>query len=278
MAIGKKEGRKIFRFKDENYSVYDLISFYSDSRLKEFKEGEVTNLTNGSFFDIKDIKKELNQLNKDVIDNAEHLSYYERAKLRNMLSDDENEKRKFELNVKLNNDTINIEELKELMFLEGDEFGEGYVKVTLFNEDFIKLNQKSLFPEELKDGSLGKFLRLLMLTTYKNEIKRTNRENSNNITKSELMKYLKISNDKTFVSVFTELEKYDLLYRKQKAGKGFVIFVNPFYANRNNKFILDKTQYKMFKDDLDSKLPKRITTYLSKNSNKSGLYVEVDEG
>lgn len=278
MAIGKKEGKKIFRFKDENYSVYDLISFYSDSRLKDFKEGEVTNLNNGSFFDIKDIKKELNQLNKDVIDNAEHLSYYERAKLRNMLSDDENEKRKLELNIKLNNDTITIEELKELMFLEGDEFGEGYVKVTLFSDDFIKLNQKSLFPEGLKDATLGKFLRLLMLTTYKNEIKRTNRENSNNITKSELMKYLRISNDKTFVSVFNELEKYDLLYRKQKAGKGFVIFVNPFYANRNNKFILDKTQYKMFKDDLDSKLPKRITTYLSKNSNKSGLYVEVDEG
>lgn len=277
MAVGKKEGKKIFRFKEENYSVYDLISFYSDSRLKDFKEGEVTNLTNGSFFDIKDIKKELSQLNRDVIDNAEHLSYYERAKLRSLLSDDENEKRKFELNVKLNNDDITIDELKELMFLEGDEFGEGYVKVTLFNKDFIKLNQKSLFPEELKDSSLGKYLRLLMLTTYKNNVKKTNRENSDKITKSELMKYLRISNDKTFISVFTELEKYDLLYRKQKAGKGFVIFINPFYANRNNKFILDKTQYEMFKDDLDSKLPKRVTTYLSKISNDSGLYMEVEE-
>ena len=42
MAVNKKEGKKIFRFKEENYSVYDLINFYSDSRLKDFKEGEVT--------------------------------------------------------------------------------------------------------------------------------------------------------------------------------------------------------------------------------------------
>lgn len=277
MAVTKKDAKKIFRFKGEDFSVYDLINFYSDSRLKDFKEGDVINLIDGTVFDIKDIKKELHQLNREVINNAEHLSYSERARLRELLSDDENAKRKFELNIKLNNDDISLEEVKELMFLEGDEFGEGYVKISLISEDYIKLNQKSLFHEDLRDTALAKFLKLLMLTTYKNTIQRTNRGNSNNITKSELMKYLKINNDKTFVSVFTELEKYDLPYRKQKAGKGFVIFINPLYANRGSKFILDKTQYGFFKEDLDAKLPKRITTYLSKVNEESGLFMEVDE-
>jgi len=273
----KKQAKRILEYKGEAYSIYDLLLFYTDSRLKEFKEGEVTNLTDGTVFNISSIKKDLSLMNKEVINNAEHLSYYERAKLRNMLSDDENNKRILELNSKLENNDINIEELKELLFLEGDNFGYDSVDVSLINSDFIKLNQSNLFNPEIKDVILGKFLKLLMLTTYENTVKRTNRGNSNNITKSELKKYLKISNDKTFSLTFQEMEKYDLLFRKQKAGKGFVIFINPLYANRNNKFTLDKTQYMLFKDDLKSKLPKRISAYLEKISESNNCYLEVDE-
>lgn len=96
-----KYAKKIFIFKEEYYSVYELISYYSDSRLKEFKDGDVINLIDGTIFDIKDIRKELHNLNKEVVQNAEHLSYSDRAKLRDMLSDDENYKRRIELNKKL---------------------------------------------------------------------------------------------------------------------------------------------------------------------------------
>ena len=273
----KKPAKKIFEFKGENYSVYDLITFYTDKRLKDFKEGEVTNLTTGECFNIKDIKKQLHLLNKDVIDAAEHLSYYEKSKLRNMLSDDENDKRLYELNIKLDNEELNFEEIKELLFLEGDDFNEYGVDVSLIGSNYIKLNQKSLFPKEIKDTTLGKFLKLLMLTTYENNIKRTNRSNSNNITKKELKEYLKISNDKTFSTIFQEMEKYNLLFRKQKPGRGFVIFINPIYANRSDKFSLDKTQYMLFKDKLEDLLPKRILTYLDIISNSSGAFIEVDD-
>jgi hypothetical protein len=272
----KKDAKRIFKFKDEKYSVYDLLLFYIDKRLKDFKEGEVENLVDGEVFSITDIKSKLYLLNEEIINNAEHLSYSERSKLRGLLSEDENNKRKEELNNKLENSDIDIEELKELMFLEGDSFGEGYIDFSLIEKDYIKINQATLFPQDIKDNTLGKFLKLLMLTTYQNNIQKTNRGNSGNMSKSELKKYLKISNDKTFSTTFQELEKYDLLFRKQKPGKGFIIFINPLYANRNNKFHLDKTQYKLFKDNLKDKLPKRMCVYLDMMNNESNCALEID--
>ena len=273
----KKEAKKIFKFKDENYSVYELIGFYIDERQKDYKEGEVYNLSTGECFDISEITNHSKELNEFIMDNSEHLSYYDKSKIRKILSADECEKIKRELNIKLDNDTITLDELKELMFMEGDNFGEGYVKISLINKNYIKLNQKSIFPDEIRDTTLGKYLKLLLLTTYKNNIQKTNRANSGNMNKKDLMKYLKIANEKTFTSVFMELEKYDLLYRKFKAGKGFSIFINPFYANRNSEFILDKTQYQLFKEDLVNKLPKRIATYLEKVAEMDDMVINIDE-
>lgn len=273
----KKEAKKIFKFKGENYSIYELIGFYIDERQKEYKEGEVNNLSTGEYFDISEITNHSKELNEFIMDNSEHLSYYDKSKIRKILSADECEKIKRELNIKLDNDMITLDELKELMFMEGDNFGEGYVKISLINKNYIKLNQKSIFPDEIRDTTLGKYLKLLLLTTYKNNIQKTNRANSGNMNKKDLMKYLKIANEKTFTSVFMELEKYDLLYRKFKTGKGFSIFINPFYANRNSEFILDKTQYQLFKEDLVNKLPKRIATYLEKIAEMDDMVINIDE-
>jgi len=273
----KKDAKKMLQFKDEKYSVYDLLLFFTDSRLKDFKEGDVINLTDGTVFDIKNIKENLTLMNKEVIDNAEHLSYNEKHKLRRMLSKDENDKIKAELNSKLNSEIITMEELKELMEIEGDDFDDSGVNVSLINTDFVKLNQGNLFNPKIRDVTLGKFLKLLMLVTYENTVKRTNRDNSKNITKTELKKYLGIANDKTFSNIFQEMETYDLLFRKQKTGKGFVIFINPLYANRGSKFNLDKTQYVLFKDNLKEKLPKRLSYYMDKIVEENNCYFEIDE-
>lgn len=272
-----QDSKKIFNFNNELYTGQELLLFYSDKRFKDFKSGEVTNIYSGVMFDIANIQKELHSLNKEIINNTEHLSYYQKSKIRKILSASEIAKLKIELESKLEDDTISIEELTELMDIEGDSYSVNGVDISLITNDFIKLNQKNLFPDEIKDTTLGKFLKLLMLTTYKNTINRTNRGNSKNITKSELKKYLKINTDKSFSTLFQEMENFDLLFRKQKMGKGFVIFINPIYANRGNSFHLDKTQYQLFKDNLQNKLPKRIIKYMDLIGGGDTFTLDIDE-
>lgn len=269
-----KSGKKIFEFKGNKYDLFELVRYNVDYRALDYQSGEVTNTSTGECFDITEIRKNTKELNQMLMDNSEHLSYYERRKLRLMLSGEENAKIKVELEAKLDADTITLDELLVLMDIEGDDYGYGCVKISLFNKDFIKLNQKSLFPEELKDATLGKYLRLLMLTTYDNTLQNTNRANSKEVSKADLMKYLKINSETTWVSLFKELEKHKLLYRKEEKGKGFTIFINPIYANREECFRLDKTQYNLFKENLQDRLPKRICKYMEM-INVDGMHLKV---
>ena len=71
-----------------------------------------------------------------------------------------------------------------------------------------------------------------------------------------------------------ELEKFKLLYRKEEKGKGFTIFINPIYANREESFKLNKTQYNLFKENLQDRLPKRICKYMEM-LNIDGMHLKV---
>lgn len=273
----KKPASKIFEFKGHKYSSYDLLSYYVDYRVQDmFRNGEVTNLETGEIFDINDIKQHIHGLNKDIVNNLEHLSYYEKQKIKNYIEKDEREKKLLELEIKLNNDTINFEELKELLFRKDYNFGENYINISLIDNNFIKLNQNAVYPKEIRDCTLGKFLRLLGIVTYKNELKSTNHGNSKNISKAELMDFLGISNKNTFSSIFQEMEKFELLYRKQIKGKGFLIFINPYYANRGTELKIDNTQYYLFKNKLEDKLPKEVNKFFEL-SNSKVIFIEEKE-
>lgn len=163
---------------------------------------------------------------------------------------DKLENRVMELETKLDNDTINFEELKELLSHKNYNFGDNYIHISLINNNFVKLNQNVIYPKEIKDYTLGKFLRLMGIMTHKNELKSTNHGNSKNISKAELMDFLGISNKNTFSSIFQEMEKFGLLYRKQIKGKGLIVLINPIYANRGDNFKLTKDLLNAFKKDI----------------------------
>ena len=267
-----------YKFKDKEYDLETLYCYHMDKRLDGFEEGEVIHNEDGEVFDIKDIKNYRHLLNKNLIKNASHLSYPTRRRIFNALSDDERKTLEEEFVLKIDSNSITLEELKVYMELINSEANErGGVPYSFITDNFIKLNQSIKIPSEISDATLGKFYRLLNLVTYKNTVNTTNHGNSNKINKLGLMEYLGIKNEKTFRTSFAEMEKYSLLHRKENKGRGFTILINPIYANRDDKFSLNCTMYDLFKESLDLILPKYIIKYFELENKSNGLSIDIDE-
>lgn len=166
----------------------------------------------------------------------------------------ENEKlenRVVELETKLDNDTINFGEVKELLSHKNYSFGDSCVDIDLIKNDFVVVNHLAISFKNLSLGTLGRFLKLLTLITYKNEVvKKVNHRKSSAISKSEIMEFLEMKSPTIFIKTFKKLEEAELLYRKQIKGKGFIVLINPIYANRGDAFTLTKDLLDAFKKDI----------------------------
>lgn len=257
---------KIFKYKDKKYSITELINLHYDNRIIGYESGIVTNIKTLEEFNISDISNYIINTNIDFIDELNHLEYNARNRITDIISNDINKKILTELEVKLENDTITEIEIKNLLLLKGYSFSESGVVINTMPTDFVKLNQKSdIFDIDISDNMLGKFTRLLSMLTYDNIIQKTNRGNSNHISKSELMDKLKIKSKSIFSNVFNTFEDLNLLKRVYNKDGSFDIVMNPYYIVRNNKIIIDKTQYLLFFKDRDL-LPKEVCKFLDLSS------------
>lgn len=99
----------------------------------------------------------------------------------------------------------------------------------------ILFDLKELEFENIRDTTLGKYLLLSNLLCSDGVIRKGNfSQRKTIILKKEIMDYLRISNEKTFHSIFKELEYYNLARRVIISGKGIKIYINPKYCRHRN--------------------------------------------
>jgi len=249
-----------FTFKEDTYTFSELLKAHlTDKNL--YKDGTVVNCETGEEFEIDKIE-EVREKYYEYLDYIKNTLSEERTSL-DVWTINQNRKNKRikELNSKYDKYTISVDELNELIKLEGDIKIEGDVQIKL-NRDgeiFYKKYQSYIYPCSLSHADIGKFHLLLDFMTYKSEIKRTPRDNSNHPKLEELMTYMRISDIRTLNRSLSKLKKNKLINEELIESKR-IIYINPIYVVKNLK--ITPTTYKFFKEDINKFLTEKEIRYL----------------
>ena len=120
---------KLIQYKEE---VYDFPTFLLMLKDKNFKSlidinSEVVLSDTGEHIKIDKLSEEWNNRNFAVREATKHLSQAQRNKVTNAINQDNLQLNKSELWQKFNDEIITIEELEQLMLLEGKNLNISYV-------------------------------------------------------------------------------------------------------------------------------------------------------
>ena len=271
--------KKIFIFKDEEYTINELFKLNKEKR-KYYMEGNVMDNIDGCIFDISEILTMKEKYYGELNDLVLKLQDGNSSSLVWALKKKEKKKEIDRLNLKYNNNTIKLEELEWLLKLEkGIDLKKNYYVVFPSNGTFYKKNNSFKYPKSLSGLDIGRLTLLLDFMTYKNEIKRTPRENASYPTITDLMNYMRIETKRTLNRVLKVLKGVDIIDYDKKEGK-IIIYINPLFGNRNLK--IHPEIYKRFKTQLDSVLDEKEIRYLELltfNDKESGtLVLKNDQG
>lgn len=257
-------GKKILTYNDKKYDMETLIINHYDKNEK-FYEGDVINLTNGEIYEISELPNIYVEMNRGLLDNAEHLTYNQRNRIANLINNKMKSYRIKHLNKKLEADVITKEELEELILKEeGRDLSHELnsnngIKANIITK-FIKVSQENPLPREISMPQIGRFHRLLETTVSKGKVLKRAHGNSIEPTRKELMDYLECKSLNTFKNFIKEMEKYDLVRYLQLPNNRNIIFINPLYAHSD--LIISKELFGVFKDVLEKKLDHKIIKYM----------------
>ena len=137
----------------------------------------------------------------------------------------------------------------------------------------IIYNLEDLEINKIRDSTLGKFLSLSKLLCSDGVIRHGNfSKRTTTILKKEIMDFLEIKNEKTFTSIFLELEQFNILKRFIISGKGFKIFINPKYCRHIN-YTKNSECDELFKNTIEFENSDKYYIYKFLSSSNEILYV-----
>ena len=250
---------KHFKFKEDFYTMRELLILNRQGK-NLYISGKVKDMSDDFEFDIVDIKEYKTLYHEELHRLATSLES-EESKIIKVDTEAIKRRRDVELlNVKYEEGTINLEDLELLLKYESNIQPYHNYYVTISNKGgYYKKYHSYEYPKELTHSQAGKLLFLLDFMTYKNEIKKTPRDNSKYPSTEDLMKALRITNLNTLNRSLKELKDLGVIdYRRKDSKK--VIYINPILSDRGLK--LHPEVYIRFKEDIDKVITGKESRYL----------------
>ncbi len=253
--------KRIFIFKDEEYTFNELFAEYRKKR-NHYKLGDVVDSKTGDSFDISEINSVKAKYN-DALGDLKDILKSDIQTRRDIWALEQNmrDKELKRLNGLYSKDTINLTDMENLLRLEWNIKDKAPLQIKIPNRgSFYMTYQYVKMPESITDKIYGRYHYLLNYMTYKSIIKIKPHDNSKLPTQEGLMEHMRISSIRTLNSTLKTLRDAGLI-SDSKEGKLRIIYINPFYADRNLK--VTPEVYVRFKDSLDTVLTPKVQKFLT---------------
>jgi hypothetical protein len=250
-----------FIFKDDVYTFKELFQFHT-SKKNLYQEGEVVNSETGEVFDISEVYDVREKYYGDLVDIKNTLEEQASSRVVWALTQNQKDRKIKELNAKFKDNSITFDEMDWLLKLENNvRYDERfYIIINKRLGTFYKKYHSFSYPEDMSHADIGKLHLLLDFMTYKNEIRRTTRGNSNHPTTEELMTFMRLTNESSLSKFISKLKKLGIVSEDIRKKDYRTIYINPLFCDRNVKIYPEL--YKAFKSQLNDVLSDKEVRYL----------------
>lgn len=260
-------------YKGNKYALIQLIKYYYDEGLRDFKDGEVQDESTGEVFDIRELFYIYKEKLYDLLQNSRNFSTtQEQLQIKRIYEKQIKDIRIIDLRSKLEDDTITLVEIEEWISLMShkDRTNFGVAKYS----NFIQINHAKPKPKGLSRSDYSRFFELIYIMNYENSLKYSNGKPIKREKLCELLEFVSVSGLDKFIS---KLKKYNMVIRTEpNINRISFLMVNPAYAMRQMQ--IDLTTYNYFKEDLDELLTPLEKKYieLKGNSLNSNSILQVE--